>query len=176
MLPLQQQDAYRKPNWVVRMADAINEATAPDDVIVGFGLGWDPEVPYYAKRRAVMWPGWGDPRPDSPDVVRTLANLDRYTVGAFFNCFHGLPPATLALFLEHWGLQESPSAPRAVRGLRPTLLAARFRALRGRLENQPQPPCSAFRNDRIVFGSRPAQDPSTIETQRAPGQAAPSES
>ena len=108
MLPLQQQDAYRKPNWVVRMANAINEATAPDEVIVGFGLGWDPEVPYYAKRRAVMWPGWGDPRPDSPDVVRTLANLDRYTVGAFFNCFHGLPPETLALFLEHWRLQESP--------------------------------------------------------------------
>jgi len=66
-------------------------------------------VAYYAKRRAVMWPGWGDPRPDSPDVVRTLANLDGYTVGAFFNCFHGLPPETLALFLEHWGLQESPT-------------------------------------------------------------------
>ena len=107
MLPLQQEDAYRKPSWIVRLANAIDEGTGPDDVIVGFGLGWDPEVAYYAKRRAVMWPGWADPRPDSPDVVRTLANLDPYTVGAFFNCFHGLPPETLTLFLEHWGLQES---------------------------------------------------------------------
>jgi len=109
MLPLQREDAYRKPNWVVRLANAIDEATSPDDVIVGYGLGWDPEVAYYAKRRAVMWPGWGDPRPDSPDVLRTLANLEPYRVGAFFNCFHGLPPETRALFLERWGLQESPA-------------------------------------------------------------------
>lgn len=109
MLPLQREDAYRKPNWIVRLANAIDESTGPEDVIVGFGLGWDPEVPYYAKRRAVMWPGWGDPRPDSPDVVRTLANLEGYRVGAFFNCSVGLPPATLALFRERWGLDEAPA-------------------------------------------------------------------
>ena len=76
-----------------------------------------------------MWPGWGDPQPDSPDVVRTLANLEGYTVGAFFNCSQGLPPATLALFQEHWGLQEAPNVPRAVPGLRPTPLGAGVRAL-----------------------------------------------
>jgi hypothetical protein len=109
MLPIQRRDAYRKPDWIVRMARALAEATQPEDVIVGFGMAWNPEVPYYAKRRALMWPGWGDPRPDSRDVVRTIANLDGYTVGALFNCTQSTPEATLARFRERWGLVESPT-------------------------------------------------------------------
>ena len=110
MLPLQRQDVYTKSNWILRMARALNEATRPEDVIVGFGMDWNPEVPYYAKRRALMWPAWGDARPDSTDVVRALANLDGYAVGALFNCPNrGAPEATLARFRDRWGLVKSPT-------------------------------------------------------------------
>lgn len=109
MLPIQRQDAYRKPDWIIRMARALNEVTRPEDVIVGFGMAWNPEVPYYAKRRALMWPEWGDTRPDSTDAIRTLANLDGYTVGALFNCPRGAPEATLARFRDRWGLVKSPT-------------------------------------------------------------------
>jgi hypothetical protein len=109
MLPIQRRDAYGKPDWFVRMAAAITEATQPDDVIVGFGMNWNPEVPYYAKRRALMWPSWGDASPDGSDVVKALANLEGYTVGALFNCSQGTPEATIARFRDRWGLVESPT-------------------------------------------------------------------
>jgi hypothetical protein len=110
MLPFQRQDIYTKSNWIIRMATAVNETTRPEDVIVGFGMDWNPEVPYYAKRRALMWPRWADARPDSRDVARTLANLDGYTVGAVFNCGkRGAPEATLARFRDRWGLVQSPT-------------------------------------------------------------------
>ena len=110
MLPFQRLDVYTKPNWILRMARALNEATRPEDVIVGFGMDWNPEVAYYAKRRALMWPAWGDARHDSTDVVSALAHLDGYTVGALFNCpSRGAPEATLARFRDRWGLVKSPT-------------------------------------------------------------------
>jgi hypothetical protein len=92
------------------MARALNEATGPEDVIVGFGMDWNPEVPYYARRRALMWPSWGDASPDSTDVARALANLDGYEVGGLFNCPNrGAPEETVARLRERWGLVESPT-------------------------------------------------------------------
>jgi hypothetical protein len=35
-------------------AKAVQELTAPDDVIIISGDGWNPELPYLARRRAVM--------------------------------------------------------------------------------------------------------------------------
>jgi hypothetical protein len=110
MLPLQRQDLYTKSNWILRMARALNEATGPEDVIVGFGMDWNPEVPYYARRRALMWPSWGDASPDSMDVARALTNLEGYAVGGLFNCPNrGAPEATVARLRERWGLVESPT-------------------------------------------------------------------
>ncbi len=107
MLPIQRHDAYRKPAWFVGLARALAEATRPTDVIVGFGMNWNPEVPYYAKRRALMWPGWGDANPDSKDVAKALANLEGYRVGALFSCSDATPEATLAQFRKRAGLQDS---------------------------------------------------------------------
>jgi hypothetical protein len=44
MLPIQRGDAYRKA-WFIRLATALAERTQPDDVVVGFGMDWNPEVP-----------------------------------------------------------------------------------------------------------------------------------
>jgi hypothetical protein len=108
MLPIQRRDDYRKPAWTIRLARAITDATRPEDVIVGFGMAWDPELPYYAKRRAVMWPDWGDTSPDGRDVLGTIANLEGYTVGAVFVCTRGVSDSTIDRFRDRWGLAESP--------------------------------------------------------------------
>jgi hypothetical protein len=108
MLPVQRHDAYRRA-WFTRLASAVAERTGPDDVIVGFGLDWNPEVPYYAKRRALMWPGWGDWRADSKDVAAALAQLEGWRVGALFNCSNDTPENTVTLFRRRLGLDDVPA-------------------------------------------------------------------
>jgi hypothetical protein len=109
MLPFQRHDAYANPDWVIRLARAVTEATHPEDVVVAFGLDWNPELPYYAGRRALMWPGWSDARPDSADVARAHANLNGHPVGAVVNCPRGAPDATVARFRERFALVPSPT-------------------------------------------------------------------
>ena len=109
MLPIQRLDAYRKPDWVVRLARAVSDATRPDDVVVVFGMDWNPELPYYAKRRALMWPTWGDPRPGSDDLSRALVSLEGHDVGAMLSCRDTAPPLTIDLLKERWGLVQSPT-------------------------------------------------------------------
>jgi hypothetical protein len=108
MLPLQRMDAYRRPAWFVRLARALAESTAPGDVIVGFGMSANPEVPYYARRRALMWPSWGDPSPDGEDVEAALVALKGHHVGALFTCPSGVAGETLERFCEYAGLEPSP--------------------------------------------------------------------
>ena len=109
MLPYQRHDAYENPDWVVRLAQAVTAATRPEDVIVAFGMDWNPEMPYYAGRRALMWPGWSDASPDSADVARAHAGLNGHQVGAVVNCPRGAPAATVATFCKRWGLVQSPT-------------------------------------------------------------------
>jgi hypothetical protein len=109
MLPVQRRDAYRKGAWFVRLGAALAAATRPDDVIVGFGLDWNPEVPYYARRRALMWPGWADPAPGGKDVSTALVQLKASHVGALFNCSVETPDSTLERLRRAWQLEEAPS-------------------------------------------------------------------
>jgi hypothetical protein len=109
MLPLQQRDAYRRPAWFVRLAGALADATRPTDVVLGFGMSANPEVPYYAKRRALMWPAWADPSPEGEDVENALAALKGHRVGALFSCPPGTGEETLALFRERMGLAPEPA-------------------------------------------------------------------
>ena len=83
---------------VVRIARELSARTKPDEVIVVFGMNWDPEVPYYARRRALMWPGWGDPSPEGKDVAKAVRNLAGYKIGAVVSCSRELPDATLGKF------------------------------------------------------------------------------
>jgi hypothetical protein len=98
MLPVQRRDAYRKPAWFIRLAREVARVTRPDQVLVVFGMNWDPEVPYYAGRRALMWPGWGDVSADGKDVANASANLRGYSIGAVVSCTDALPDATLVRF------------------------------------------------------------------------------
>jgi hypothetical protein len=109
MLPLQRRDAYRRPAWFVRLASTLAESTQPDEMLLGFGLSANPEVPYYARRRALMWPDWADPSPDGDDVEVALEGLQGQKVGALFSCPPGVPEATLARFRERAGLDPSPA-------------------------------------------------------------------
>jgi hypothetical protein len=109
MLPLQRLDAYRKPDWLIRLARAVSDATRQEDVIVAIGLDWNPELPYYARRRALMWPGWSDPRSGSDDLSRALASLDGQAVGALVCCRGSAPPETIARLRARWGLVPSPT-------------------------------------------------------------------
>ena len=53
-LPVQQQ-----PNEEIRkLADYVKSNTTSDGVIICLGFDWDPMVPYYSERRALMIPDW----------------------------------------------------------------------------------------------------------------------
>ena len=98
VLPVQRHDAYRKPAWFIRLAREVARVTRPDQVLVAFGLDWNPEVPYYAGRKALMWPGWGNASAGSADVANAIANLRGYPIGAVVSCTDALPDATLVQF------------------------------------------------------------------------------
>jgi hypothetical protein len=106
MLPVQRQNAYRRA-WFTRLASAVAERTRPTDVIVVLGLDWNPEVPYYARRRALMWPGWGDLSVDGKDVAAALAHLGNWPVGALLRCSEEIPPETVSTFIRRLGLDEA---------------------------------------------------------------------
>jgi hypothetical protein len=72
-----------RPAWFVRLARTLADSTRPNEIVLGFGLNANPEVPYYSKRRALMWSSWVDPS--------------------------GVPEATLARFREHAGLASTPA-------------------------------------------------------------------
>ena len=51
-------DLHKHPYYLAGLA--IREVTPPDSVIVGFGMGWGADVPYFAERRGIIlaaeWP------------------------------------------------------------------------------------------------------------------------
>jgi len=72
--PLQDRD----DQGLSRMAAAIRDRTAPDDIVVTLGFDWSSEVPYYSERRAVALAGWAKPA----QVRKSLKTLAPYRVGA----------------------------------------------------------------------------------------------
>lgn len=47
-------DLKPDPTAVLNFAAAIDQQARPDETIVIYGMEWNPEIPYYAHRRAVM--------------------------------------------------------------------------------------------------------------------------
>jgi len=67
------------------VAGVLREHTAPDDVVVTMGLTWSSEVPYYAKRRAVMLLQ-DDFQPFVPALLRAPGGEGMLRLGAVVRC------------------------------------------------------------------------------------------
>jgi hypothetical protein len=68
------------------LGQTVRSLTRPEDVIVGFGLDWDPQLPFYAERRALMWPSVVPYDLDTPMLRGALANLQGLRVGLLVTC------------------------------------------------------------------------------------------
>jgi hypothetical protein len=68
------------------LVQAIQTRTAPDDAVIVYGLGWSSELPYYARRRALM--DMEDRPLDRPPISVSLENLaqEGRSLGALVVC------------------------------------------------------------------------------------------
>lgn len=89
------------------LALAIERATPKDEVLVGFGLHWNPVLPYYSKRRAVMVPD--EFVRDEGAITRALANLGSTRVAAVILSRLTQPgPEFFAPWLKKLSMDENP--------------------------------------------------------------------
>jgi hypothetical protein len=72
--------------FAVRLGTAVAAATSPGSVVVGLGMDWSSELPFYADRRALMLPDWLPRHLDSPMLAGSLGNLRSGEVGALVVC------------------------------------------------------------------------------------------
>jgi hypothetical protein len=104
---VQRRDAYAGPNATVRLARGLAGLTSARDVILGFGLDWSPEVPFYARRRALMWPG--HVAPAAAALEQALDRLRSEHVGAVFVCREGsLLPESFYVLRRRLALAAEP--------------------------------------------------------------------
>jgi len=65
-----------------RLGGLIKRSTAPEDVLLIFGLDWSPDLAYYSERRALMWPKWMAQDMDDPEFQEALKRLGDRQIGA----------------------------------------------------------------------------------------------
>ncbi len=75
-LPMQETNAV----YAADLGRVIDEALGPDEILLGLGLNWSPEVPYYSRRRALMLRG--TPRQGLERLEAALDQLGEYRPGA----------------------------------------------------------------------------------------------
>jgi len=90
---------------IVRFAGRIEELSRPEDVLLVYGFDWSPELPYYAKRRALMVRVPGELSPDIVAAARRRIVEQGFGVGPLIAC--RLSEPTLRVQLELWGLNPS---------------------------------------------------------------------
>ena len=84
-------------------ASVLQGSTTPDAVVLILGLDWSSELPYYARRRALMNREYRSPQ--DPIMQRALANLGDQRLGAMVVCFGALrQPALIQSWLRATGL------------------------------------------------------------------------
>jgi hypothetical protein len=115
-----------------RLGATVAAATRPDDIVVGLGLDWSAELPFYAERRALMIPNW-TPRDFEASMVKdSLADLASARVGALVSCSAASAEASFAVQMaERLGLDPIP---------RPAEWCAMFTARRPPAERLPSSP------------------------------------
>ncbi|MEO6003589.1 MAG: hypothetical protein ABIZ04_05595 [Opitutus sp.] len=89
------------------LALAIARVTQPTDVLLGFGLHWNPVLPYYSGRRAMMVPD--EFNRDDVAITKALANLGSRRVAAVILARLTQPgPAFFAPWLKKLSMDENP--------------------------------------------------------------------
>ena len=69
----------RSNGWLtIAAAKAVNRITEANEVMLGCGFDWSPEIPYYAGRRALMFPKWATGK----TVAQAFQALNSYKIGA----------------------------------------------------------------------------------------------
>jgi hypothetical protein len=72
-------DSQRFDGWpIIAPARAVERVTGPEEVILGCGLDWSPEIPYYARRRALLFPQWAT----AAMMEEQFRRLADYKIGA----------------------------------------------------------------------------------------------
>jgi hypothetical protein len=102
-LPRQRHNATR----ILDTARIVESVTAPDETVIILGIDWNPALPYYARRRALMD---HDGRPPEDPVMRqALAKLEDWPVGAVVVCGAALQQRRLIVsWLRSTGLSAVP--------------------------------------------------------------------
>src|SRR5262249_46803941 len=73
--------------YLADLGAIVRRNTSPEDVFVCFGLDWSPELAYYSKRRALMWPVWMVQDTDSEPFRLSIQRLKKHPIGALVVCF-----------------------------------------------------------------------------------------
>lgn len=91
------------------LANHIQTVTQDQDVIIIWGADWSSEIPYYARRRALM--DRSNRELNSPEMIKALGNLSNYTIGAAVVCGEEAKDERfLKPRLLYFGFSEKPSA------------------------------------------------------------------
>jgi hypothetical protein len=69
-----------------KVSHAAERMTDPRDVILVFGQDWSSEIPFYSRRRALMWPEWMPQDMESPEMREAKSRLGEKRVGALLLC------------------------------------------------------------------------------------------
>lgn len=141
---------HRRPNPPpMPVAAIVRATTAPDDVVVAFGLDWNGHLAYHSQRRAIMVP---DRRIDDPAAFESsLGKLGPLRVGAMVvagvlkNSPHFILPKVELLDLEPVPIAESETMAVYLRRDRhdralASLQGQQFPDIRLFLERRPPPP------------------------------------
>jgi hypothetical protein len=89
------------------LARVLAATTRPDDVVLIYGLDWNPVVPYYAGRRAIMVSGSYVNDPSALDAV--VRRLPRGSIGAIVNVGEiSRSPASLQTLARALDLGDEP--------------------------------------------------------------------
>jgi hypothetical protein len=88
-------------------ARAIRQVTAPDDVLVGFGMNWSSLLPYYSERRALMVPD--KYVHNDVAIAKAIANLGTARIAGVLIFRMGQPPPEFYNpWLKKLGMDENP--------------------------------------------------------------------
>ncbi len=92
------------------LGETVRRYVPPGEIFVGVGLDWSSELPYYAERRALMWPDWIPTDFEEARVKRAMENLGAARVAALVACSTAWrTPSFLDQAIERWSLSRQPA-------------------------------------------------------------------